>query len=176
MIVATGTFHNVQNRRCVMAKKESKELAKPEPAKVPSAFLNAENWFQDILRRPFSILGLPGLKYPATEELSPSIDIFEENNDVVVKAELPGVKKEDIDVTLTDDTISIAGEKKKEEQVEKKNYYRWECSYGSFVRTFTLPVEVQTDKVKTQFKNGILEIRIPKTEEAIKKEKKLKIE
>ncbi len=116
------------------------------------------------------------MKFPSTEELSPSVDIFEEKNDVVVKAELPGIKKEDIDVTLTDDTISIAGEKKKEEEVEKKNYYRWESSYGSFARTFTLPAEVQMEKAKTQFKDGVLEIRIPKTAEAIKKEKKLKIE
>ncbi len=108
--------------------------------------------------------------------MSPSVDIFEEKNDVVVKAELPGIKKEDLDVTLTDDTISIAGEKKKEEKVEKKDYYRWECSYGAFARTFTLPAEVQTDKAKTQFKDGVLVIRIPKTKEAVKKEKKLKIE
>jgi len=159
-----------------MAKKESKELAKTEPAKAPSTIWDAEKWFEDTFRRPFSFLGMPRLKFPAMEELSPSVDIFEEKNDVVVKAELPGVKKEDIDVTLTDDTICIAGEKKKEEEVEKKNYYRWESSHGSFARTFTLPVEVQTDKAKTKFENGILVIRIPKTEEAVKKEKKLKID
>lgn len=159
-----------------MARKESKELAKTEPGGLPSAFWDTEKWFEDVFRRPFSLMGFPRLKFPATEELSPSVDIFEEKNDVVVKAELPGIKKEDIDVTLTDDTISIAGEKKKEHEVSKKNYHRWECSYGSFSRTFTLPAEVQTDKVKTQFKDGILEIRIPKTEESIKKEKKVKIE
>jgi HSP20 family protein len=159
-----------------MARKESKELAKTEPAKIPSGFFDPENWFQEVLRSPFSIMGFPRLKFPVAEELRPSVDIFEEKNDVVVKAELPGVKKEDIDVTLTDDTISIAGEKKKEEKVERKDYYRWESSYGSFVRTLTLPAEVQTDKAKTKFEHGILEIRIPKTAEAIKKEKKLKIE
>jgi HSP20 family protein len=158
-----------------MAKKESKELAKTEPARTLAPFVGVETWFEDAFRRPFSLMGLPGFKFSATEELSPSVDIFEEKNNVVVKAELPGIKKEDIDVTLTDDTITIAGEKKKEEKVEKKNYYRFECSYGSFARTFTLPAEVQTDKAKTQFKDGVLEIRIPKTEEAIKKEKKLKI-
>jgi HSP20 family protein len=77
---------------------------------------------------------------------------------------------------LTGHSIAFAGEKKNNEKVEKKDYYRWESSYGSFVRTFTLPAEVQTDKAETQFKDGILEIRIPKTAEAIKKEKKLKIE
>jgi len=159
-----------------MARKESKELAKSETGKVPSTFWEAEKWFEDVFRKPFSLGMLSGLKFPGTEEFNPSVDIFEEKNDLVVRAELPGIKKEDIDVTLTDDTITIAGEKKKEKEVEKKNHYRWECSYGSFVRTFTLPTEVQTDKAKTQFKEGVLEIRMPKTEEAIKKEKKLKIE
>ena len=110
------------------------------------------------------------------EELSPTIDIFEESNDVVVKAELPGIKKEDIDVKVTDTTITISGEKKKEEKVENKDYYRMESSYGSFTRAFSLPSEVQTDRVKAQYKDGILEIRIPKTEEAKKKEKKVMIE
>jgi len=158
-----------------MAGKESKELAKAESAGIPSTFWDAEKWFEDVFRKPFTLGWLPGLKFPRTEELSPSVDIFEEKNDVVVKAELPGMKKEDIDVTVTDDTISISGEKKKEEEIEKKNYHRWECSYGSFARTFTLPAEVQTDKVKAEFKNGVLEVRIPKTDAAIKKEKKVKI-
>jgi len=158
-----------------MAGKESKEVAKTEPAKVPSLLWDMEKWFDEVFRKPFSFMGFPRVKFPGTEELNPSVDIFEDKNDVVVKAELPGIKKEDIDVTLTDDTISIAGEKKKEEEVEKKNYYRWESSYGSFARTFTLPSEVQTDKVQTQFKDGVLEVRIPKTEEAIKKVKKVKI-
>lgn len=158
-----------------MAKKESKELAKTEPAKVPSVLWDAEKWFEDVFRRPFSLGLFHRSRFPEMEEVIPSVDIFEDKNDIVVKAELPGIKKEDIDVTLTDDTISIAGEKKKEEEVQKKNYYRWESSYGSFARTFTLPAEVQTDKVKTEFRDGILEIRIPKTEEAIKKETKVKI-
>jgi len=66
--------------------------------------------------------------------------------------------------------------RKKEEKVEEKNYYRYERSYGSFTRTFRLPVEVQTDKAKAKFENGVLEIRIPKTEEAKSKERKLTIE
>jgi len=71
---------------------------------------------------------------------------------VVVNAELPGVKKEDLDVTLTEDTISIAGEKKKEEKVEKKNYYHWESAYGSFVGTFSPGAEVQTEKESRSLK------------------------
>jgi len=86
------------------------------------------------------------------------------------------MSKDDIDVKVTDDFITISGEKKKEEKVEKKNYYRMERSYGSFTRSLRLPTEVQTEKATAKFKDGVLEVRIPKTEEAKKKEKKVLIE
>ncbi|NCO68388.1 MAG: Hsp20/alpha crystallin family protein [Nitrospirae bacterium CG_4_10_14_0_8_um_filter_41_23] len=162
-----------------MEKKKTKELLRVEPSKSLSPFETAERWFEDVFRRPFSLMGpswWPGLRMPEIEEVAPSVDIFEDRDDVVVKAELPGMKKEDIDVSLTDDAITISGEKKKEEKVEKKNYYSFERSYGSFTRSFRLPTEVQTDKAKARFKDGVLEIRIPKTEEAKKKEKKILIE
>jgi HSP20 family protein len=135
-----------------------------------------EKWFEDAFRRPFSLFSHPMMRFPKSEEIVPSVDIMEDKSDIVVKAELPGVKKEDIDITLTDDTITISGEKKKEEEVKKKDYYHYESSYGSFCRTFSLPSEVQTDKAKTKIKDGVLEIRIPKTEEAKKKEVKVKVE
>ncbi len=162
-----------------MAKKKPKELVKVEPSKPLSPFETAERWFEDFFRRPFSLMGpswWPRLRMPEMEEVAPSVDIFEDRDDIVVKAELPGMKKENIDVSLTEDTITISGEKKKEEKVEKKNYYSFERSYGSFKRSFRLPTEVQTDKAKAKFDNGVLEIRIPKTEEAKKKEKKLLVE
>lgn len=159
-----------------MAMKESKEIARAEQPRSLQTLLDFDTMFDDFLRKPFSIFGLPRMRFPETEIVTPTVDIYEEKGDVVVKAELPGINKEDLDVTVSEDTITIAGEKKKEEEVKKSDYYRWECSYGSFHRTFTLPAEVQTDKVKTKFKNGILEIRLPKTEESKKKEKKIKIE
>jgi len=164
-----------------MAKKESKqseELVKVEPGKSLSPFEEMERRFEELLRRPFSLgpSWFPRLRMPEMEEISPTVDIFEEAGDVVVKAELPGMRKEDIDVKLTENTVTISGEKKKEEKVEKKNYYRMERSYGSFTRAFSLPAEVQTDKAKAQFTEGILQIRVPKTEEAKKKEKKVQIE
>jgi HSP20 family protein len=162
-----------------MAKQEPKELLKHEPSRAISPFETMERWFEEAFRRPFSLLGpswLPRLRATEMEEAIPSVDIFEEGDNVVVKAELPGIKKEDVDVSMTDNVISISGEKKKEEKVERKNYYREERSYGSFTRSFRLPMEVQTDKAKAQFKEGILEIRIPKTEEAKKRERKVSIE
>jgi len=168
-----------------MAKKEKKELVKVEPTKAMSPFQEMERRFQemekrfeDFFRRPFSLIPSwwPRLRLPEMEEVSPSMDIFTEGDDVVVKTELPGMKKEDIDISLTKDTITISGEKKKEEKVEKKDYYSLERSYGSFKRSFSLPAEVQTEKASAKFKDGVLEIRIPKTEEVKKKETKVMIE
>jgi HSP20 family protein len=168
-----------------MAKEEKKELAKVESKKailpfheMEKRFEEMEKRFEDFFRRPFSSMPswLSRLRMPEVEEVVPSVDIVKEGDDIVVKAELPGIKKEDIDVSLTKDTITISGEKKKEEKIEKKDYYSLERSYGSFKRSFSLPAEVQTEKASAKFKDGVLEIRIPKTEEAKKKEKKVVIE
>jgi HSP20 family protein len=168
-----------------MAKKEKKELAKVEPTKALTPFHEMERRFQemekrfeDYFRRPFSFMPswMPRLRMPEIEELSPSVDVLTEGDDILVKAELPGMKKEDIDVSMTKDTITISGEKKKEEKIEKKDYHSIERSYGYFKRSFSLPSEVQTEKASAKFKDGLLEIRIPKTEEAKKKEKKVIID
>ena len=79
-------------------------------------------------------------------------------------------------MNLSGHRLTIKGEKKQEEEVKKEGYYRAEHSYGSFLRALELPTEVQSDKVKAAFKNGILEIRLPKTEEAMKKETKVKVD
>jgi len=162
-----------------MPKKESKEIAKAEPARALSPFEEMERRFEDLFRRPFSLLEpswWPRLRMPEMEEVAPKVDIFEEGDNFVVKAEIPGMKKEEIEVNLTDDMVTISGEKKKEEKVEKKDYYRFERSFGSFSRSFRLPKDVQADKAKATFKDGVLELKVPKTEEAKKKEKKVPIE
>ena len=107
---------------------------------------------------------------------APAVDVYEEKDDIVVKAELPGMEKSDIEVNLADSRLTLKGEKKKEEKIEEENYFRSERSYGAFVRSVQLPAEVQADKVKAAFKNGILEVRLPKTEEAKRKEIKVKVE
>ncbi len=157
--------------------KKKKELEIYRPSDWLTPFRRMEETFEDFFRRPVGRPFWPSLpRWLEGMEPSPFVDIFEEGDDVVVKTELPGMEKNDIDIKLSDNTVTISGEKKKEEKVEKKNYYRLERSYGSFSRTFSLPVEVQTDKAKATFKNGLLEVRIPKTEEAKKKEAKVKIE
>jgi len=110
------------------------------------------------------------------EITAPVVDVYEEKDEVVVKAELPGLDKKDIEVNISDSELILKGEKKKEEKIDEENYYRCERSYGAFLRSVELPTDVQADKVKASFKNGILEIRLPKTEEAKTKEIKVKID
>jgi HSP20 family protein len=133
--------------------------------------------FEDFLGRrlrPF----WPERWWPAArmEMTTPAVDLYDEKDDIVVKAELPGMEKDNIEVNLSGNRLTIKGEKKQEEEVKREGYYRSERSYGSFLRSLELPTEVQTDKVKAAFKKGILEIRLPKTEEAKKKETKVQVE
>ncbi len=160
--------------------KEKKELEPYRPSRDLSVFEQMDRLFGDFFGRRFGPwwpgARWPEIRWPAEMEASPSVDIFEDKDEVVVKAEIPGMVKEDVDVNITENTLTISGEKKKEEKVEKKDYYRIERSCGSFSRSFQLPSNVRTEKAKATFKNGVLEIRLPKTEEAKKKEIKIKIE
>lgn len=106
----------------------------------------------------------------------PAVDVFEEGGDIVVKVEVPGMKRDDLEVRLDDGRLVIRGEKRKEEKTERKDYFRRERSYGAFSRSIELPCEVRQEKVKATFKDGVLEVRLPKTEEAKKKEVRVKIE
>ncbi len=90
--------------------------------------------------------------------------------------ELPGIEKEDIEVNISGNLLTVKGEKKKEGEIKEENYYRLERPYGSFSRTVELPKEVQIEQARASFKNGVLEIRLPKTEEAKKKEIKVRVE
>lgn len=159
-----------------MKKEESKEMVKSEGARTLVPLWDVDRWFDDFFRNPFAPFRFPAFRAAAAQEIVPFVDLFEEGGDVVLKAELPGLKKEDIEVTLTEGEVTLSGEKKKEEEVKQKDYYKWERYYGSFCRTFELPAEVNADKVKSTFKNGVLEVRMPKSEKAKSKEVKIKVE
>jgi HSP20 family protein len=105
-----------------------------------------------------------------------NVDIYEDADNIVIKAEIPGVNKEDISVSLTDDTVTISGKKTEEKKIEKENYYRKEIRTGSFSRSFTLPCAVDREKVKATYKNGVLEIVLPKSEKEKAKEVKIEVE
>ncbi len=154
-----------------MAEKEKgREVAPWKGGKFLSAFDEMERMFERFIGRPFPPSWAPRIRWPEEVEMAyPDVDIYEEDNTVVLKAELPGVKREELSIDVTEDTITISGEKKKEEKVEKKDYYRFERTYGSFSRSFSLPSDVVADKAKAGFKEGVLEIKLPKKEEAKKK-------
>lgn len=93
-----------------------------------------------------------------------TIDVYQTENDIVIKSTIAGVKPEDLDVTINNDMVTIKGERKNEEFVEGSNYYYQECYWGSFSRSVLLPVDVIPEKADASLKNGILTIRLPKTD------------
>lgn len=106
----------------------------------------------------------------------PLVDIQETDKEVIIKADMPGVDKKDIDLNITEDTISIKAEKKHETEVKKKGFYRHERSYAGFARSFTLPAKVIADKTEAKMNNGVLEVKIPKLHPSkAKKTKKIEI-
>lgn len=98
--------------------------------------------------------------------LAPNVEVSDTKEAVVVKAQVPGVTQDNIQVSVTDDTLTLKGEMKEEEQKEEKNYHRREFRYGSFARTIPLPAVVQSERAEAKLKDGVLEITIPKSEKA----------
>ncbi len=107
---------------------------------------------------------------------SPSVDVIETADTVVVKAEIPGIEPKEVDISVSNETLTIKGEKKEEKEEKGKTFYRVERAYGSFSRTVSLPSAVVADKAKAEYKNGILEIILPKTEQVKAKKIAIKTE
>ena len=137
-----------------------------------------DRMFDEFWRRPFPSLWAPE-RWRAPSRISlevPAIDFYEEEEEFVIKADVPGMDKEDIEINLSGETLTIKGDKKKEEEVKEEGYWCRERSYGSFARSIEVPAGVKSDQVKATFKDGVLEIRLPKAEEAKKKTVTVKID
>lgn len=104
---------------------------------------------------------------------NPTVDIYETDDEIVVKAELPGLEKDQVGVEYKDGTLILRGERKLERDVKEESYHRMERSYGTFLRTFPLPASVDDEKIGATMKNGILEVHLPKKEAA--KPKQIKV-
>ncbi len=119
-------------------------------------------------------------EWPSAElfrgEWAPSLDVSETKENIVVKAEIPGMDTKDIDISLANDVLTIKGEKKQEKEEKEENYHRVERSYGTFTRSIRLPVDVESNKIKATHKNGVLKITLPKSEKAKAKEIKIKVD
>lgn len=149
-------------------KKELKTTARTEPpARALSPFEEMERLFEGMVPRGWlrpthwEWPSISGLAHPF-EGRMPKVDIIDRDSEVVVKAELPGVKKEDIDISVSDNSVTIRGCTSHESEEEKGDYYRMEMSRGEFARTVTLPAEVDSDKAKASFSDGVLELTLPK--------------
>ncbi len=105
---------------------------------------------------------------------APSVDIYETEHEIVLKADLPGVNPSDVDVRVENNTLTLKGERRFEKEVKEDNYHRVERSYGSFARSFTLPNSVNPDKIEAHYESGVLRVTMPKREEA--KPKQIKVD
>jgi Molecular chaperone (small heat shock protein) len=108
------------------------------------------------------------------EAWSPSVDIYETENEIVIKAELPGMEAKDIDIKLENNVLMLKGERRFERESNKDNYHRVEMSYGNFSRSFSLPAFVDENKVRAEYNDGLLKVFLPKKEQA--KSKQIKIQ
>lgn len=149
-----------------MAEKEERSVARWDPFREletlsPFGMLRNPRW--SLLGRPFEDL----LERPrALRELAPPVDISEAEDEYVVSAEVPGVKKEDITVELHEGVLTIRGEKKSEREEKKEKGRYLERSFGAFSRAFTLPADANPDRIEAKFKDGVLDVRIAKKPEA----------
>ena len=150
-------------------------LVKCMPANETATFDKRIRKFFEDFDSPF--LGNWNLKNfdVNTSVFTPRVDVTEDNENLYVEADLPGVEKKDVKVSVVGDVLTISGEKKKESRDENKNYYRLERTSGSFSRSFTLPAEIHGEKIGAEFKDGVLKVTLPKTEEAKIVERQIEI-
>lgn len=113
---------------------------------------------------------------PEVSATYPKMDVSESDKEFKITAELPGMEEKDIDVSISNEVLTLKGEKKAEKEEKKPNYFRMERSYGTFQRSIPLPAEVDRDKVQASFKKGVLSIVLPKSEKAVKESKRIEIQ
>jgi HSP20 family protein len=163
-----------------MANKTGSSLA---PRESVGGLISTDPFFRNFEQRMRRFFGEGVGRFfePSAEEnwaittWAPSCDIYETDNEIVVKADLPEVKKEDIHVSLENSLLTIRGERKFEEETKKENYRRVERSYGEFLRSFTLPSFADPNKISADYKDGALRVTIGKREEAKPKEIEVKV-
>ena len=133
---------------------------------------------QDEMNRLFDdFFGRPVMRREWTEAAwCPCVDVSETKDNVIINTEIPGMSKDDVKVSIQDNVLTLSGEKKQQKEEKDANYHRMERSHGSFSRSFTLPTTVQADKVKAAYRDGILRITLPKSEEVKPKQIPITVE
>jgi HSP20 family protein len=151
------------------------EVTKPRRWDPYDLFTQAQNEFEQFW----------GGRWPSFQPLrrfselpsswSPRVDVYQQNGNLVVKVELPGMKKEDINIAIEDGDLVVSGERKSEKKVEEKHYYRMERSYGSFYRRLPLPEGITQNKIEATYAEGVLQVTVPKPEDKAPEPKKIAI-
>jgi HSP20 family protein len=137
------------------------------------SFRNLDDIQGEMNRLFDSFFGQPATVAAGERVWAPLGDMYETKDDLFVTFELPGVREKDVNVSITGDMLTVKGERRSERDVKEEGYYRLERVYGKFERSMPLPIPVQADKVKATYRDGVLEIRLPKVEEVKPKEIKI---
>ena len=174
-------------KRTETARQEEKGLARREPVSIGSPFRMLDRFAEEMDRlfddfgfgrgslTPRLGFGWPRPLIRRAEEWLPDVEMLQRNNELVIRADLPGLTKDDVKVDVTEDAVTIQGERKREHEEEKAGVYRSERSYGSFYRCIALPEGAMTDQAKAIFKDGVLEVTMPAPPESVKRGRRLEI-
>jgi len=158
--------------------KKDSEATSDNPLKALRTFEEMDNMFDEFFSRgwmrPFRFSHPSWSHLPAPfKGRTPQVNVIDRDNEVYIKAELPGIDKDDIDISITSNSVTIKGSTKEEAKEEKGDFHRYEISEGSFSRSLSLPSEVDTDGAKAKFKHGVLKLTIPKVKKSLHKTVKI---
>jgi HSP20 family protein len=182
----TQTTEKQESKQEITPSEKGQEIQKAAPTRALSPIEEMDRMFEAMdrlfegyfprrwlraLRREWPLWGELAMPF---EGRLPHVDILDRDEEIVVRAAIPGVEKKDIDVSITENTVTIKGITSHEEKEEKGDYYRREIARGSFTRTFSLPGEVDSSKAEAKFKDGVLELTLPKV--ATSKRRTIKVE
>ncbi len=164
-----------ESGKATKAAKAVSESEKSGASRALSPFEEMDVLFDRLSRGLMSRIGLPALGQTGWpfQAHAPKVDVIDRDDEVLVRAELPGMVKDDLEISLTDQTVTIRGETHKESKEERGDYYRREITSGSFQRTLALPAEVLGDAAKAAFEDGVLELTLPKAKKASKRKVKI---
>ncbi len=160
-----------------MTAKGLKKLVTCESPGYLDPFYDMGNWFEESWKTPYSLFG-PSIWTDRRKvdcyEISPDVDLYEEGGEIVLHADLPGIKKDDIKIDLSENILTLSGEKKRTEKFTTESYCKSERSFGTFVRKFEMPGDMDVENIKAHYEDGVLEVRVPIMEYE-KKHKKIAV-
>jgi HSP20 family protein len=162
-----GGIAMAEKQTALTSTRQERSLGRSRPRGWESSPFSAIQRMADEMDRMFENVGLgrrwprPSWRESAGEMWAPDVDVSQKNNELTIRADLPGLKREEVTVEITDDDVCIQGERKHEKEEEREGFYRSERGYGSFCRVIPLPEGAMTDQAKATFNDGVLEITMP---------------